>query len=120
MTVQPSRGFSRENRWQLGRALRAWLSSRLFARQLADFLLLWLVFKGANGFTAIKAGLSPLGFRPGTEAVALTFECLALFVFMRRDRETLLLASLGLDLPLILLPFALLHTTLSLALSAFA
>jgi hypothetical protein len=120
VTVQPSRGFSHENRWQPGRVLRAWLSSRLFARQLVDFLLLWLVFKGANGFTAVRAGLSPLGFRPGTEAVALTFECLALLVFMRRHRETLLLASLGLDLPLILLPFALLHTTLSLALSALA
>lgn len=106
--------------WRLGRALRAWLSSRLFARQVADFVLLWLVFKGANGFTAVNAGLSPLGFRPGTEAVALTFECLALLVFMRRQRETLLLASLGLELPLILLPFALLHATLSLGLSALA
>ena len=106
--------------WRLDRALRSWLSSRLFARQLVDFLLLWLAFKGANGFTAVRARLSPLGFRPGTEAVALTFECLALLVFMRRHRETLLLASLGLDLPLILLPFALLHTTLSLALSALA
>lgn len=120
MTVEPSRGSGREHRWRPGRALRAWLSSPLFARQLADFLLLWLVFKGANGYTAVKAGLSPLGFRPGTEAVALTFECLALLVFMRRHRETLLLASLGLDLPLILLPFALLHTTLSLAVSALA
>lgn len=114
MTGEPSRGFSRE------RALRAWLSSRLFARQLADFVLLWMVFKGANGFTAVQAGLSPLGFRPGSEAGALTFECLALLVFMRRQRETLLLASLGLDLPLVLLPFALLHTILSLAVSALA
>jgi hypothetical protein len=114
------RGQIPETRWHPGRAIRAWISSRLFARQLADFVLLWLVFKGANGFTAVRAGLSPLGFRPGTEAVALAFECAALLVFMRRHRETLLLASLGLDVPVILLPFALLHTTLSLAASAFA
>lgn len=112
--------MSGARRWHLKRALQAWLASRLFARQLADFLLLWIVFKAANAYTAAAAGLPLLAFRPGTEAVALAFECVALLGFMRRHRETLLLASLGLDLPLVLAPFALLHTFLSLAASALA
>ena len=109
-----------QRRWSPARAISAWLTSVLFARQLGDFLLLWLVLKGANAFTAVRAGLPPLAFRPGAEAVALAFECLALLAFQRRNREDLLLASLGLGRPLVLLPFALVHTGLSLATAALA
>jgi hypothetical protein len=105
-------------RWSPARAISAWLTSQLFARQLIDFLLLWMVFKGANAFAAMRAGLPLLAFRPGTEAVAFAFECLAFLVFLRHDREDLLLASLGLGRPLVLLPFALVHTGLSLAVAA--
>ena len=79
-----------------------------------------MVFKGANAFTAARAGLPLLAFRPGAEAIALAFECGAFLVFLRRNREDLLLESLGLDRPLVLLPFALVHAGLSLAAAAFA
>lgn len=94
-------------------AVRAWLASPLFSRQAVDFVLLWLVLKGANAMSAAKAGLTPLGFRLGVEAGALAFECFALLVFMRRAREDVLLANLGLGVPVVLLPFALLHILLS-------
>jgi hypothetical protein len=109
-----------QRRWSPARAISAWLTSLLFARQLGDFLLLWIVFKGANAFTAVRAGLPPLGFRPGAEAVAFGFECLALLAFLRRHREDVLLASLGLDRSLVLLPFALVHAGLSLAAATLA
>lgn len=112
--------MSAERRWHAGRALDAWLSSRLFARQFVDFVLLWIVFKAGNAYTAHYAGVPLFAFRPGTETAALAFECLALLGFMRRHREDLLLASLGLDLPLVLLPFALVHVSLSLATAALA
>ncbi|MGH7614296.1 MAG: hypothetical protein ACREMW_09705 [Gemmatimonadales bacterium] len=91
----------------------AWVTSPLFARQAVDFTLLWLVLKAANAMTAMKAGLPPLEFRPGVEAGALAFECVALLVFMRRAREDVLLANLGLGVPVVLLPFAVLHILLS-------
>jgi hypothetical protein len=109
-----------QRRWSPTRAISAWLTSLLFARQLGDFLLLWIVFKGANAFTAVRAGLPPLGFRPGAEAIALAFECFALLAFLRRHREDALLASLGVERSLVLLPFALVHVGLSLASAAFA
>jgi hypothetical protein len=102
------------------RAIGAWLTSLLFARQLGDFLLLWIVFKGANAFTAVRAGLPPLAFRPGAEGVALALECVAWLAFLRRHREDVLLASLGLDGFLVLLPFALVHAALSLAVATLA
>jgi len=94
-------------------AVRAWLASPLFSRQAVDFALLWLVLKGANAMAAAQVGLTPLGFRPGAEAGALAFEWFALLVFMRRAREDVLLANLGLGVPVVLLPFALLHILLS-------
>ena len=94
-------------------AVRAWLASSLFSRQAVDFALLWLVLKGANAMSAAKVGLAPLGFRPSVEAGALAFECFALLVFIRRAREDVLLANLGLGVPLVLFPFALLHILLS-------
>jgi hypothetical protein len=109
-----------QRRWSPARAISAWLTSLLFARQLGDFLLLWIVFKGANAFTALRAGLPPLAFRPGAEAVAFGFECVALLGFLRRHREDALLASLGLERSLLLLPFALVHAGLSLATAALA
>lgn len=107
-------------RWSPARAVSAWLTSPLFARQLGDFLLLWIVFKGANAATAVRAGLPPLAFRPGSEAAALGFECLALLVFLRRAREPVLLANLGLGRVTVLLPFAALHAALSLGLAALS
>lgn len=99
-------------------AVRAWLASPLFSRQAVDFALLWLVLKSANALGAARVGLAPLGFRPGVEAGALAFECFALLVFMRRAREDVLLANLGLGVPVVLLPFALLHILLSVVVAA--
>jgi hypothetical protein len=109
-----------QRRWSPTRAIGAWLTSQVFARQLGDFLLLWMVFKGANAFTAMTAGLPPLAFRPGAEAGAFALEYLAFLAFLRHDREDLLLASLGLDRPLVLLPFALVHAGLSCAAATLA
>jgi hypothetical protein len=111
---------SADRTWSAGRAVRAWLTSRLFARQLIDFLLLWMAFKAVNAGTALNAGLAPLAFRPWAEAAALGFECGALLVFLRGARERVLLANLGLDVPLVLLPFFLLHVAMSLGVAALA
>jgi hypothetical protein len=111
---------SEARRWAAGRAARAWIEGPYFPRQLRDFLLLWMVFKAANVATAVIAGVPPLGLRPATELAALAFECLGLFVFLRRAHETVPTANLGLSLPLVLAPFAVLHTILALLLAAFA
>ncbi len=89
-------------------------------RQLGDFLLLWVVFKAANAATAANAGLALLAFHPWAEAAALGFECVALLAFLRRARESVLMANLGLDVPLVLLPFCLLHVAMSLTVAALA
>ena len=54
----------RENRWHPGRAIRAWLTSRLFARQLADFLLILIVlfFGGSISATLVTFFLLPTAY----------------------------------------------------------
>ena len=104
--------------WRKTQAIRAWLRSPLFVVELRDFLLLWVVVKGANALTALQIGLPALGFRPATEAVALAIECVGLWVFTRRAREHLVLANLGIGLPLFLIPFTTLHLAFGLALAA--
>lgn len=111
---------SPERRWSGTRALRAWIRSPLFAHELRDFLLLWVVVKGVNAVTAAQAGLPPFAFRPATEAAALAVECVGVWVFTRRAREHVLLANLGIGLPLFLAPFTVLHLTLGLILAAAA
>jgi hypothetical protein len=111
---------SARRRWTVRRAAWVWLTGPYFPRQLRDFVLLWAVFKGVNIVTAIRAGVPPLGFRPATEVVALGFECAALLVFARRARELVPAANAGMSVPLLLLPFAVLHTALGLVLTAFA
>lgn len=112
--------MSDARRWDPSRAARVWLTGPFFPRQLRDFLLLWTVFKALNVATAIQAGLPPVGFRPATEAAALGFECLGLFVFLRRARELVPAANAGIGLGLLLLPFAMLHVVLGLILAALA
>ena len=112
--------MSPERRWSGTRALRAWIRSPLFAHELRDFLLLWLVVKSANAGTAVHAGLPPLAFRPATEAAALAIECVGFWVFARRAQEHVLLANMGIGVPLLLAPFSALHVALGVLLAAAA
>jgi len=90
-----------------------WLTTTLCRAYLRRFVLLWIAEKIANAATAAKVGLSPLGFRPGTELVVCAFELGALVVTIKRANEHTLLGNLGLSWPMVLAPLVVLHFLLS-------
>lgn len=99
-------------------AYRAWLASPLFRTTLVSFLLLWVLAKGMLAAGNAYAGAPPLTFRPYPETVACILELVTLAHFIRRRAEDVLLGNLGLGLPIVLVPFALLHFVLGGALAA--
>jgi hypothetical protein len=90
-----------------------WLTSRLFRSYLAVFPFIWILGKAANAFTAAQAGLPPYGFHFLTEVFVCVLELVVLATYLRRDNQDILLANLGLSLPVALAPLAALHFVLS-------
>ena len=93
--------------------LHQWLTTTLARAYARRFVLLWVAGKIANAATAAKVGLSPLGFRPGTELVVCAFELGALVVIIKRANEHTLLGNLGLSWATVLAPLIVLHFVLS-------
>ncbi len=98
----------------------AWLRSPLFRSYVRRFVLLWIAGKFANAATASVAGITPFGFRAGTELVILLFELGALVAFIKRDNEDILLGNVGLRLSVALAPLVIVHMALSAVLALVA
>lgn len=100
-------------------SLARWFRSRLFRSYLFQFPLIWLLVKAGNAYTAAYFGAPPLAFRPFTEIVCCAIELFALWAFIRRNNEDILLGNLGISWVDALLPLAPVHFVLS-ALAALA
>jgi hypothetical protein len=90
-----------------------WFRSRLFRSYLLQFPLFWALVKGANAYIAALSNLSPLAFRPLSEVACCAIELFALWVFIRRNNEDILLGNLGLSWVETLLPLVPIHFVLS-------